>query len=153
LKIDKDTKQAHIDFDIGSYKELLYSDNPNELSFKARLMIYSLKIAGTIALTDSRDTIKLKDIKDAIAITEYFNKNIEILLNITSKNLEFADKEEKILKILMKSGGKILHLELLQSAHEDIRQFNLIIESLEQKDKLRLSMQKPGIIKEQNFIK
>jgi hypothetical protein len=136
MKIDNKAKQAHIDYDIGSYKELLYSDNPNELSFKARLMIYSLKIAGTIALTDNRDTVYLKDINDAIVITEYFNKNIGILLNITSKNLEFADKEEKILKIMMNNGGRIRHSELLKNSHEDLKGFNSIIDSLVQKEKI-----------------
>lgn len=101
----KEAKGKHINYDRDSYKELSQSDG-EEISFKARLLGYSFKIAGIIALTNGRDKIEVQDVEDSILITEYYKKNVGELLSEQLVYSEFQIKENRIFNIIKKSKGK-----------------------------------------------
>jgi hypothetical protein len=152
LEVEKKAKDIHVDYDLREYNELLRSNDPNELSFKARLLIYSLKIAGIIAMTNGRTIINVNDIEDAIQLAEYYKKNIEQMLSLSAQNLEISDKEQKFLRIIRSRGGEISHSELLRYTHEEIKSFNMIIDTLLQKEMIEMILtQKDGYRQQKNY--
>lgn len=143
LDITKAAAELHINFDIDSYVEMLNSMNENEMSFKARLAIYSIKFAGILALTDRRTTVNIKDMEDAIVITEYYKKNVERLLNNELMTNEFTIKEDKIYsKIKASEGGVILHKDLLNSVSYRSKELEEIIKNLVEKERIEIIYKK-----------
>lgn len=144
LKFTNDAKERHIKYDEDSHQELT-SLNNEELSFKARLLAYSFKIAGIIALTNNRTNIEVQDVEDSILITEYYKKNVEKLLNEQLIYSEFQIKENKIYNMIEGSNNKeIKHSELLNRSNMDRHELALIIQTLEEKEKIRYEMRKTG---------
>ena len=137
LGIKSDAKKTFNDYDKESYEELsvMYGE---EISFKARLLIYCLKFAGIIAITDNRTEITLNDVCDAIHITEYFKRNVEKLLQSEMTVNQYERKEKKVFDILTKRGGEMKHSALLKASKFHIKEFAYIIENLVQKDKIEM---------------
>ena len=137
LEITEEASELHINYDIQSFKELLNSENDNELSFKARLLIYCLKFAGIIALTEGRNIVTLSDMQDAIHITNYYKLTVEQLLNNELTKDEFARKEENILRKLKLKGGKISRTNLLNSVPYKAKELDEILGNLIEKEKIQ----------------
>ena len=132
----KEAKGKHINYDRDSYKELSQSDG-EEISFKARLLGYSFKIAGIIALTNGRDKIEVQDVEDSILITEYYKKNVGELLSEQLVYSEFQIKENRIFNIIKKSKGKDMkRTDLFNRSNMDKKEFDLIIDTLLEKEKI-----------------
>lgn len=127
-------KKLYRDFDTKEYLELFHCDNDNELSFKSRLMIYCLKFAGIIALSEKRLKITENDMQDAILITEYYKKNIEKLLNTEMSQTEFTRKEQRIIEIIKKKGGKIVRSDLMNRTKLKAKDLDELILNLTEKD-------------------
>ncbi|MCF8241072.1 MAG: DUF3987 domain-containing protein [Melioribacteraceae bacterium] len=134
LTITKDAADYHKIYDNESYKELLNSANDNELSFKARLLIYSLKFAGLIAITEQRKVVELNDMKDGILIAEYYKRNVEKLLNNELIDNKFEIKEQRILSIISKYKGKILRSDLMNNFKGKAKDLDEILTNLKEKD-------------------
>ncbi|MDD3557028.1 MAG: DUF3987 domain-containing protein [Melioribacteraceae bacterium] len=142
LEITNEAADYHIKYDLDSYKELLNSENENELSFKARLLIYSLKFAGLIALTEKRHTINLNDMKDAINITEYYKKNVEALLNKELIDNDFERKEQKIISLINRNGNKIIRSTLLNNFKGKAKDLDELLENLKEKELIEVIKEK-----------
>ncbi|MEM5777890.1 MAG: DUF3987 domain-containing protein [Candidatus Aenigmatarchaeota archaeon] len=115
----------------------------NNASLKARLITYILKIAGLIALADKRFNVTESDMKNAIIISDYYNRCIDKLLNtnLFTKN-KFAMKEERILKII-KESGKISRTQLMQMRIAyDKNEFDKIIDNLYEKELIDIKIDK-----------
>lgn len=136
LEITNEAAELFNSYDIQSYKELFNIENDNELSFKSRLLIYTLKFAGIIALTDNRTIIELNDIQDGIILSEYFKKNIELLLNKELVTTEFNRKEEKIIKIIESKGGELKRSDLMNYSNLKAKELDEYIENLIEKELL-----------------
>lgn len=137
FEITNEAKEKHVKYDYSSYKELLQTENENEMSFKARLLIYSLKFAGIIALTDKRNIITIQDIEDAILLTEYYKKNVSQLLNDELTHDEFSRNEDKILKLIESNKNIISRTDLLNKSNLKAKGLDEIISNLTQKEKLK----------------
>ena len=149
IKHSKEAKEKHINYDRDSYKELSQSDG-EEISFKARLLGDSFKIAGIIALTNGRDKIEVQDVEDSILITEYYKKNVVKLLSEQLVYSEFQIKEDRIFNIIKKSKDKdIKRTDLFNRSNMDKKEFDLIIDTLLDKERLSFYTQetstKPAI--------
>ena len=136
LEITNEAAELFNSYDIQSYKELFNVENDNELSFKSRLLIYTLKFSGIIALVDNRNIIELKDIQDGIVLSEYFKKNIELLLNKELVTTEFNRKEEKIIKIIESKGGELKRSDLMNYSNLKAKELDEYIENLIEKELL-----------------
>lgn len=139
LEIDSDAVDKHIKFDSESYNELLnYSENENELSFKGRLLINSLKFAGLIALSNYRTKIQLSDIEDSILLVEYYKRNVERLLNTELTENEFSRKEKRVIDFISKRGGEATRSDILQNGLKiKAKELDEILSNLFQKDLLK----------------
>lgn len=153
LSIDKDAAELHMSFDNDSYIEMVQSMNENELSFKARLVIYCLKIAGIIALTDKRTNVSLNDMKDAIHLTSYYKKNVEKLLNDEMNQTEFNRSEKKVLYLIKTNGGKIQHSKLLQLGNFKTKELTEIVSNLIEKELIEFINEKTKYNKFVKFYK
>jgi len=142
LSIDKTAAELHMSFDNDSYREMIESLNENELSFKARLVIYCLKIAGIIALTDQRTNVSLNDMKDAVLLTDYYKKNVEKLLNDEMNQTEFNRSEKKVLYLIRTNGGKLQHSKLLQLGNFKTKELTEIISNLTEKELIETKNEK-----------
>ncbi|MCX6152222.1 MAG: DUF3987 domain-containing protein [Ignavibacteriales bacterium] len=137
LEISKDAAEIFILYDIQSYKELLNSDNENEVSFKARLLIHTLKFAGLIALSDKSFTISKDNVQDAINLSEcLFKPNIEKLLNSELKQDEFTRKQDHVIRIIKNRSGQLSRSDLLNNAGYKAKELDEIISNLIQKEKI-----------------
>ncbi len=134
LSIDQTAAELHMSFDNDSYIEMIQSLNENELSFKARLVIYCLKIAGIIALTDQRTNVSINDMKDAVLLTDYYKKNVEKLLNDEMNQTEFNRSEKKVLYLIRTNGGKLQHSKLLQLGNFKTKELTEIVSNLIEKE-------------------
>lgn len=134
LLIDQTAAELHMSFDNDSYLEMIQSLNENELSFKARLVIYCLKIAGIIALTDQRTNVSINDMKDAVLLTDYYKKNVEKLLNDEMNQTEFNRSEKKVLYLIRTNGGKLQHSKLLQLGNFKTKELTEIVSNLIEKE-------------------
>ena len=124
----------HIEYDRESYNELLnFTENDNELSFKGRLLIYSLKFADLIAVSDYRTTIQLSDIEDSILLVDYYKKNVERLLNTELSKSEFSRKEQRIIDFLKNQCGKAKRSLMLNRLNIKAKELDEIISNLFQK--------------------
>jgi hypothetical protein len=110
----------------------------NEVSFKARLVVYCLKFAGLIALSDKRTVISLNDMQDAIQLTDYYKRNVERLLNSELSQTEYSRNEDKIFNIIEKHGGKIQHSVLLKLSNMKKKDHDEIISNLIEKEKIEI---------------
>lgn len=135
--ITNEAKEKHIQYDYESYKELLQTDNENEMSFKVRLLIYSLKFAGIIAKADKRNIINIHDIEDAILLTEYYKKNVTQLLNDELTHDEFSRNEDKILKLIESNNNIISRTDLLNKSNLKAKGLDEILSNLLQKEKAK----------------
>jgi len=144
LRHSREAKEKHINYDRNSYCELAESSG-EEISFKARLLGYSFKIAGIIALTNCHNQIEVADVEDSILITEYFKKNVEELLNVQLNCNESQIKENKIFEIIDKSDNReIRRSALLNRSHLNSKEFDLIINSLIDKEKVSVYSKETG---------
>lgn len=134
LSIDQTAAELHMSFDNDSYIEMIQSLNENELSFKARLVIYCLKIAGIIALTDQRTNVSINDMRDAVLLTDYYKKNVEKLLNDEMNQTEFNRSEKKVLYLIRTNGGKLQHSKLLQLGNFKTKELTEIVSNLIEKE-------------------
>jgi predicted transcriptional regulator len=134
ISICKEAIELHCSYDIESYYEMLQTTNENEASFKARLVIYCLKFAALIALTDKRMMISKDDMEDSILLTDYFKKNVERLLNNEISLTEFTRHEKKIIDLLKNKKGKCKHSTLLQLSNLKAKDFNEVINNLSEKE-------------------
>ncbi|MDP3150248.1 MAG: DUF3987 domain-containing protein [Ignavibacteria bacterium] len=135
LEITAEAEELFTKYDIQSYKELLTSDNENELSFKARLMINTLKFAGLIALSDRSFTVTKENIEDAINISEHLCKpNIEKLLNSELKQDEFSRKQDAILRTIKNKGGQISRSDLMNNTKIKAKELDELLSNLTQKE-------------------
>jgi hypothetical protein len=137
LDIEVKARERHIKYDFESYKELLQTENENEMSFKARLLIYSLKFAGIIAITDKRQFVTINDIEDSIQLTEYYKKNVVQLLNAELSQDDFSRSEDKILKLIESNNNLISRTDLLNKSNQKAKGLDEIISNLIQKEKVK----------------
>jgi len=135
LDITKEAEELFTQYDIKSYQELLASDNENELSFKARLLVNTLKFAGLIALSDQSFIVTKENIEDAINISEHLCKpNIEKLLNSELKQDEFSRKQDAILRSLKNKGGQISRSDMLNNTKIKAKELDELLSNLTQKE-------------------
>lgn len=127
-------------YELESHIELTkLIDSPDEVSFKGRLIYYTLKIAGLLAVADKRFEVNESDIKNAICLSNYYKRNIEKLIQdeLVTKS-EFALKEEKIL-LKVKNAGTISRVDLLQSnIVSGKKELDPILENLIEKEQIEL---------------
>lgn len=136
MKIDKKAEDLHCEYDLDSYEEMMNCDNQNELSFKARLIIYALKFAGLIALSDKRTKVSYKDMQDGILLTDYYKRNVEQLLNRELNQTEFSREETKALEIIGRKGGRIQHSDLMRLGNYNKKPLDEILINLFEKEQL-----------------
>lgn len=138
LEITAEASERHIQYDELSYNELLnFCENENELSFKGRLLVYSLKFAGLIALAEKRTTIKLSDVEDAIILTDYYKRNVERLLNTELAENEFSRKEQRVIDFLRKRGNEVKRSELLTGLKIKSKELDELLSNLFQKELIK----------------
>ena len=138
LKIENDAAKKHIEFDKDSYNELInFSENENEISFKGRLLIYSLKFAGLIALSEKRTFVTIEDIEDAIIIANYYKRNIELLLNSELAETEFTRKEKRVIDFMNKKNREIKRSELLTGLKIKSKELDELLTNLFQKEQIK----------------
>lgn len=138
LDISKEAKDLHIEFDKENYNELLRSDSEDQLSFKSRLLIYSLKFAGIIALCDQREVIEVKDVKNAIMISDYYKRNIERIISDLQGNSEFLIKEKRVMERIRKA-GVISRRDLLQQSNMRSKDLDEFVNNLVQKESIHIT--------------
>lgn len=138
LEIDSLAVDKHIEYDNEGYNEMMnYCENENELSFKGRLLIYSLKFAGIIALSEKRTNVTLQDIEDSILMTDYYKRNVERLLNSELAENEFTRKEQRVIDFIKRKGNEVKRSELLTGLKIKAKELNELLENLFQKDLLK----------------
>ncbi len=135
IEITKEAESYHINYDKEAFKELLKSENENELSFKSRLLIYSLKFAMIICLTHNRIVIELDDIKDSIALTDYYKRNVELLLSKELTQTEFTQIEDKVLRLLNRNEQETIKRSmLLNLTKPKAKQLDEVVLNITEKD-------------------
>lgn len=142
MKVDKKAEELHCEYDIGSYDEMMSCENKDELSFKARLVVYALKIAGLIALTEKRTKVSYKDMQDGILLTDYYKRNVEQLLNRELNQTEFSRQEKRILEVIRAKGGQIQHSDLMRLSNFKKKELDEIISNLSDKEQILKREQK-----------
>ncbi|MBX2976629.1 MAG: DUF3987 domain-containing protein [Ignavibacteriaceae bacterium] len=147
LQITDEAEKLFTQYDIDSYKELLSSDNENELSFKARLLVNTLKFAGLIALSDKSYTVTKENIEDAINISNNLCRpNIEKLLNSELIQDEFSRNEDKVLRTIKNRGGEISRTDLLNTTKIKAKVLDELISNLAQKEMIEIKQNNKAFI-------
>lgn len=147
LQITTEAEELFTQYDIDSYKELLSSDNENELSFKARLLVNTLKFAGLIALSNKSYTVTKENIEDAINLSNNLCKpNIEKLLNSELKQDEFSRKEDSILRSIKNKGGEINRTELMNNTKIKAKELDELLSNLSQKELIEIKQNNKAFI-------
>lgn len=146
IEADEEAKNIYREYEKRAYKELekISNKNENELASKGRLIIYTLKIAGLLALIEKKKIVSRIEMENAITLAEYYKLNIEKLINdeLANKN-ELSYKENKILNFLKNAGKPVLRKELLLNRFaKDKKELDLIIENLREKDQIDLNLEK-----------
>ncbi len=136
LDLTKEATEYHIEYDRQSYYELLSSENNEELSFKGRLLTYTLKFAGLITLCDKRTVVNLQDIEDAILLTDYYKQNVELLLNSELNRTELSNQEERIINLLEKNSTSLKRSEVMKRTRMSSKELDIVIRNLKEKDLL-----------------
>lgn len=155
LTIESNAENIYRKIELKFYNEILeITKFGNNASLKSRLLIYILKIAGLIALTNKRFVVLESDMNDAIKITDYYNKCINKLLstNLFMKN-KFAMKEERILNIIKQN--KVIsrsHLMKMRIAY-DKNEFDKIIDNLYEKELIEIKTEKEKGLKTKTYYK
>lgn len=136
LSIAKSAKENFNEFDKINYSSMLGHINNAEVPFEARLVIYALKFAGIIALTDGRNEVNFQDVRDGILISEYYKKNVEKLLRSEMNKTEFNRREEKILNCIREYGsnGIIQRSKLLNNSNLTADELNQVVSNLNEKE-------------------
>ena len=138
LEIDEEASKLYKYYEKEKYFELMKlagTSKDLELSFRGRLIVSTLKIAGILSVIEQRFVITKNEMLNAIKISEYFEKNISKLLEdeLTEKS-EFQLKEEKIFKII-KESKQIKRSELLRKKIVgSSKEFDVIIQNLTEKE-------------------
>ena len=130
-------------YELESHLELTkLIDSPDEVSFKGRLIYYTLKIAGLLAIADQRFEVNESDIQNAICLSGYYKRNIEKLIQdeLVTKS-EFALKEEKIFKAI-KELQVISRTELLRKSKLLSKELDLIVINLIEKEMIEVFTEK-----------
>ncbi len=141
LEITKKAADKYNSYDVEAYNELRQIENEDELSFKGRLIVYTLKIASIIAVADGRSVVELKDIEDAIYLSGYFRKNIELLLNRELAEDEFSRTEKKVYK-LIQANGTVSRSDLLKKSKLKAKELDEYISNLTQKELVQVITRK-----------
>lgn len=116
------------------------SDN-EELSFKARLLVTSFKIAGILALTNNHSRVEKNDVRDAIVLTNYYRLNSEELIHNELTRTALQGNAKIVFEILQRNPeGKMKHRDLLPLTHLDAEPFREAIEYLEQIGKIEVGL-------------
>jgi len=127
-------------YELESHEELTkLIESPDEISFKGRLIYYTLKIAALMALAEQRYEVHETDMRNAICLAGYYKRNIEKLIQdeLVTKS-EFALKEERIL-IKIKNAGTISRVDLLQSnIASGKKELDPILDNLIEKEQIEL---------------
>ena len=110
----------------------------------ARLNIYCLKIAIVLeTCKNSTSTgISPDTMKEAILYSDWLQN---ATLELFRKELSFSkyeSGEKKLLKILEEQGGTTTKRHLLQNCHVDIKQMNLVLDTLIEKDMIDIEFRK-----------
>ena len=116
------------------------SDN-EELSFKARLLVTSFKLAGILALTNDHNRVEEQDVRDAIVLTNYYRRNSEELIHNELTRTALQGNAKTVFEILQRHPErKMKHRDLLPLTHLDAEPFREAIEYLEQIGKIEIAL-------------
>ncbi|MEE9431875.1 MAG: DUF3987 domain-containing protein [Melioribacteraceae bacterium] len=138
LDIEVKAMDKYNKYDAESFNELVYfTENDNELSFKGRLLIYTTKFAGLIALSEKRTVVLEQDIEDAMLITDYYKRNVERLLNTELAETEFTRKERRVIDFIKKRNRAVKRSELLTGLKIKAKELDELLTNLFQKDLLK----------------
>jgi hypothetical protein len=140
LTASEEAKAIYRNYEKDSHWELVkIIENQDELSFKGRLMIYTLKFAGLMALSEKRTEVNEIDMRNAIKLAGYYSRNIEKLVNDELKTKsDFVIKESKILEKI-KRAGTISRVDLLQSnITNGKKELDPILENLREKEQIEV---------------
>lgn len=144
LQATDEAKKIFKEYEKQNYFSLLElvrkKNNEEEIAFKGRLVFSVLKIAGLLALAEKRFIIGQTEMRSAVLVGKYFEKNIQKLLEnelIQKSPLEL--KEERIYD-LIKEKDKILRSELMKrKIASSVKEFDSIVESLVQQDLIEIA--------------
>jgi hypothetical protein len=132
-------------YELESHEELTkLIESPDEISFKGRLIYYTLKIAGLMALAEQRFEVNEIDMRNAICLAGYYKRNIEKLIQdeLVTKS-EFALKEEKIYRTI-KELRVISRTELLRKSKLLSKELDSIVSNLIEKEMIEMFTEKKG---------
>jgi hypothetical protein len=110
-------------------------NNEEEIAFKGRLIFAILKISGLLTLAEKKFIVDETEMRNAILIGKYFERNISKLLEdeLTEKS-EFQIKEEKVYRIIRES-GEIQRSELMRKkVCATTKELDLVIQNLSEKE-------------------
>lgn len=134
MQITEDAKTNYGEYEEKLYTEISKHVHSAEGSFVQRLLIYTVKFAGIIALADIRTEVNKNDMEDAIHISEYFRKNITTLLGSELNQTEFSLKEKRIYNLIQMKQPKISRSEILNSYKIKAKELDEVISNLIEKE-------------------
>jgi hypothetical protein len=133
--------ELHKQYEKQFWTSLQHLADNEELSFKARLLVTSFKIAGILALTNNHHRVEESDVRDAILLTNYYKLNSEELLRNELTRTALQGNAKTVMEILQRQPSKKMkHRDLLPLTHLDAEPFREAIEYLEQIGKLEIAM-------------
>lgn len=138
LTISAEAKAMYNDYDDEMFREMDNEKDDLTLSFKGRLKVSTLKIAGVIALINRCTEVSTHDMEDAILISNYYKNNIETLLLEDLTADHEVELEKKIIGIIEKHGGEIRHSDLCNHSGLRADHVRKIVASLVEKEKIRV---------------
>lgn len=131
----------HKQYEKEFWSGLQYLSDNEELSFKARLLVTSFKIAGILALTNNHSKVEEQDVKDAILLTNYYKSNSEELIHNELTRTALQGNAKTVYEILQRNPeGRMKHRDLLPLTHLDAEPFREAIEYLEQIGKIEIAL-------------
>lgn len=138
LQIDEEASNLYRYYEKEEYFELMKlagTSKDLELSFRGRLMISTLKIAGILSVAERKFIVGRNEMLNAIKIAEYFEKNISRLLDSELNEKSSLElKEEKVYRIIRES-GEIQRSELMRKkVCATTKELDLVIQNLSEKE-------------------
>lgn len=138
IEADEEAKNIYREYEKRAQKEIenLVNKNDNSIPFMARLMNYTLKIAGLLALVEKKRIVSKIEMENAIVLTNYYKQNIEKLLSdelVDKENIAY--KEKTIFEIIRRNNKPLQRSTLLRmNKTKDVKEFDTIIKNLIEKE-------------------
>lgn len=123
-------------------EDAVQSENSIVKALAGRLMTQALKLAALFTIGSENyseiSEISLEHLKEACRQVEEYFLPVGCIIVEEVGHAESKNKQEKILGVIKRNGGQILHRDLLRATHMALREFDDAIAALEQSEEIEI---------------